>query len=43
MFVYLERKRSRPSLKRMTDEPLPIYITGKRNGPSPLQLMGNEE
>ena len=43
MFVYLERKRSRPSLKRMTDEPLPIYITGKRNGPSPLQLTGNEE
>ena len=43
MFVYLEWRRSRPSLKGMTDQSLPVFITGKRNGPSPLQLTDNEE
>ena len=38
-----KRKRSRRLLKGMTDQPLPVYITGKRYGPSPLQLKDNKE
>ena len=27
----------------MTDQPMPVYITGERYGQSPLQLTDNEE
>ena len=36
-------KKSRRSFKGMTDQPLPVYITGKHYDPSPLQLTGNEK
>ena len=43
MFVYLEWRRSRPSLKGIADQSLPVFISGKRNGSSPLQLTDNEQ
>ena len=38
-----KRKRSRHSPKRIADEPLPVYITAKRNDVSPLQINENKE
>ena len=38
-----KRKRSRRSFKGMTDQPLPVYITGKRYDPFPFQLTDNEK